>query len=104
MGKDLNQVGNVVFICNGSTCLSKGADENTLLMRAVIKANNLHNEVHTIRTKCCGQCEEGPIVFIHPDGTWYKHVNASVAAEIVTTHLMLNEVLSANILFHKNSI
>ena len=104
MGKDLNQVDNIVFICNGSTCLTKGADENTHLMRAVIKENNLHDKVHTIRTKCCGQCEEGPIVFIHPDGTWYKKVNALVAAEIVTTHLMLKKALPAHVLFQKNNV
>ena len=99
MAKDLNLVQKIVFICNGECCLKAGADENTLALRASIKENQLNTEIHTVRTRCFGQCKSGPIMFIHPDNVWYKEMNPELSKELVTSHVMNNEYLQNNILF-----
>lgn len=99
MGKDLTKVSQTVFICNGSSCLKKGADENTLALREAIKEHQIHDQTHTVRTKCTGQCDTGPIVFIHPEGIWYKNVTEAISEQIVSRHLIQNEPLNGYILF-----
>lgn len=98
MPKDLNLVQKIVFICNGDCCMKNGADANTLALRECIKKNKLNDEIHTVRTRCCGQCKSGPIMFIHPDNVWYKEINTRLAEQVVTSHLMNNTYLSNNVL------
>ncbi len=98
MPKDLNKVQKIVFICNGESCLRAGANENTLELREHLKQRLLNDEVHTVRTRCMGQCKQGPIVFMHPEGLWYKEVNLDVSREIVNQHLLQNKLVSNNVL------
>jgi outer membrane receptor protein involved in Fe transport/(2Fe-2S) ferredoxin len=101
MPKDLNLVQKIVFICNGDCCMKAGADANTLALRASIKENSLHDEIHTVRTRCFGQCKSAPIMFIHPDNIWYEKLDLQLSTEIVTSHLMKRKYLHKNILFAK---
>ncbi|RMF75727.1 MAG: hypothetical protein D6738_03020 [Acidobacteria bacterium] len=43
-----------------------------------------------LRTKvdCLRICEQGPIVVVYPDGTWYRGVDEQVMERIVTEHLV----------------
>lgn len=99
MAKDLTLVQKIVFICNGDCCMEAGANENTLALRASIKENSLDNEIHTVRTRCFGQCKSGPILFIHPDNIWYKKINPELSKKVVTSHLMHREYLHDHVLF-----
>jgi len=99
MGKDLLRVKRIAFICNGNSCLNKGAEDTTVSLRAAISANNLHDEVHTIRTRCTGQCEHGPVVFIHPDGTWYKNMKAEFTANLVDCHFVIGKPVGNAVFF-----
>lgn len=98
MGKDLTKVRRVVFMCSGDVCRKKGGDENIVALRACIKANDLTEQVHTIKTLCTGQCENGPTMLVHPDGVWYKEMNVSRAEALVTRHMMEDQLLP-NILY-----
>lgn len=98
MAKDLTKVQKVVFICNGDSCTKSGANENTLELREHLKQQLLNNEIHTVRTKCMGQCKQGPIVFIHPEGLWYKNVNLDISGKIVKQYLLQNKLITNNIL------
>lgn len=99
MPKQISLIQKIVFICNGDCCMKAGADENTLALRACIKENQLDTEIHTVRTRCFGQCKSGPIMFVHPDNVWYKKISTRLSKEIVTSHLMNNQYLQNNILF-----
>lgn len=99
MVKQISLIQKIVFICNGDCCMKAGADENTLALRACIKENQLDKEIHTVRTRCMGQCKTGPIVFITPDNVWYKGMNPELSKKIVTSHLMNNQHLQSNVLF-----
>lgn len=99
MAKDLKSVKNIIFICNGGSCLKKGAEENTNLLRQQIKDCKVEDSVHTIKTRCCGQCEHGPVVFVQPDDIWYKDVTEEVSKAIITQHIVRNAPLAANLLY-----
>jgi len=98
--KDLTKVQKIVFICNGGTCNKNNvADENTVELRKHLSEQNMNDEVHTVRTKCLGQCDKGPIMFIHPEGTWYGNVNTSLTRDIVVKHLKQDIYVTENIVF-----
>jgi len=69
---------------------------------AVKLAKNLKNEVNllglkgTVRvstTGCLGLCEEGPNIFIHPQGIWLSDVRPSDLPDIMN---MLKSITSDN--------
>jgi (2Fe-2S) ferredoxin len=97
--KDLTKVQKILFICNGGTCNNGGADENTNQLRAHLTEHDLNDEIHTVRTKCLGQCTWGPMIFMHPEGMWYKKVAPDTTREIVTQHLMRNELVTDHVHF-----
>jgi (2Fe-2S) ferredoxin len=90
--KDLTNVKQVLFICNGGTCLGKGSDETTNQIRKSIADRHLDDNIHTIRTKCTGQCIHGPMVFASPDNIWYKGIIPELSSELVDRHVVRNEI------------
>lgn len=99
MAKDLTKVQKIVFICNGECCLKAGANENTQALRTELKDCLLQDEVHTVRTRCMGQCKQGPIVFIHPDGIWYRNIRVDDSKRIVNHHLLKNTLMNQHVLY-----
>jgi (2Fe-2S) ferredoxin len=99
MGKDLTKVTNTVFICNGGTCKKNGAEENTRELRCAIKMEGLHEITHTIKTLCQGQCENAPVLFLNPEGIWYKRMTAETIDEFVKQKLSRRTGFEGHILF-----
>lgn len=98
MAKDLSTVQRIAFICNGDSCLKKGAADTTTHIRAAILQAGAKGQLHTVRTQCTDQCLHGPVVFIHPEGTWYQHLTADKAAALVADHLLAGEPLTESVL------
>jgi (2Fe-2S) ferredoxin len=98
MAKDLSLVQRTAFICNGDSCLKKGSADTTTQVRAAIIAAEAKPHLHTVRTQCTDQCPHGPVVFVHPEGTWYQHVTPDQAALLVTQHLLAGETVAALVL------
>ncbi|RZK17682.1 MAG: (2Fe-2S) ferredoxin domain-containing protein [Hymenobacter sp.] len=99
MAKDLSIVQRTAFICNGDSCLKKGAADTTTQLRAAIAAAGAKPHLHTVRTQCTDQCPHGPVIFIHPEGTWYQHLTADKAETLVASHLLAGELLAESILY-----
>ncbi len=79
---------NYVLVCGGTGCeSSKSGDIFTNLQKA-IKDNNLQHDVQVVKTGCFGFCEQGPIVKILPENTFYVKVKPDDAEEIVAEHLI----------------
>ena len=51
-----------------------------------------------MRTQCTDQCPHGPVVFIHPEGTWYQHLTADKAEALVRSHLLAGQPLTESVL------
>src|SRR5882757_7141524 len=90
--KELTSVGHVVFICNGGTCLNKGSDETTNRIRKAIADRALDEQTHTIRTKCMGQCNTGPSIFVAPANVWYMGIVPELSEELVERHVVQQSI------------
>ncbi len=77
-----------VLICGGTGCTSSGSNKIQEAFVSALEANGIADEVKLVMTGCFGLCELGPVVIIHPDGTFYSRVTPEDVAEIVSEHLL----------------
>lgn len=42
---------------------------------------------------CLDRCEEGPVLVVYPEGTWYTYVDNSDIDEIVDSHLVGGKIV-----------
>lgn len=77
-----------VLICGGTGCTSSGSDNILEAFERELAAADLAGEIKLVRTGCFGLCAVGPVVIVHPDGTFYSRVKAEDVPEIVSEHLL----------------
>lgn len=77
-----------VLICGGTGCTSSGSDKIHEAFERELAATDLAGEIKLVRTGCFGLCAVGPVVIVHPDGTFYSRVKAEDVPEIVSEHLL----------------
>ena len=82
-----------VLICGGTGCTSSGSQTIQKAFADSLEKNGLTEEVKIVQTGCFGLCALGPVVIVHPDGTFYSRVEASDVEEIVTEHLLKGRVV-----------
>ena len=82
-----------VLICGGTGCTSSGSNKIIDAFNENIKKNGLEEEVKVVQTGCFGLCALGPVVIVHPDGTFYSRVEADDVAEIVSEHLLKGRIV-----------
>ena len=82
-----------VLICGGTACFSGGGDKIVEAFHDELKAQNLDSTVQVVTTGCLGFCEQGPIVKILPQGTFYVQVKPEDVKEIVAEHLVKGRVV-----------
>ena len=49
---------------------------------------NGHGKVRINQAGCLDRCEEGPVVVVYPQGTWYTYVDNTDIDEIIDRHLV----------------
>ena len=82
-----------VLICGGTGCTSSGSLKIQDEFVRCLEANGLTEEVKIVQTGCFGLCALGPVVIIHPEGTFYSRVEPTDVEEIVTEHLLKGRVV-----------
>jgi len=75
-----------VFVCQGTGCLSSGADTVYEALKEEVARLGLR-DVEVDFSGCHGFCEQGPNVVVEPEGIFYTHVQSEDAGEIVHSHL-----------------
>ncbi|MDD5094785.1 MAG: NAD(P)H-dependent oxidoreductase subunit E, partial [Dehalococcoidia bacterium] len=75
-----------VLVCEGTGCTSSKSDQIRETLEEEVKKAGLDN-VKVDFTGCHGFCQQGPIVIVEPEGTFYAHVKVEDSAEIVWSHL-----------------
>ncbi|MYM36552.1 (2Fe-2S) ferredoxin domain-containing protein [Duganella sp. FT50W] len=50
-------------------------------------------EVRINQAGCLNRCEEGPLLVIYPEGTWYTYVDTADIDEIIDSHLVNGQVV-----------
>lgn len=83
----------VISLCAGSGCGAYGTDEVKDALDKEISQNGLKGKVEVKVTGCHGFCEKGPIMVIHPEGTFYSQVKAEDVPEIVEETFVKKELV-----------
>ncbi|MFZ2286143.1 MAG: NADH-quinone oxidoreductase subunit NuoF [Bacteroidales bacterium] len=77
-----------LLVCGGTSCR---ASESSLIVENLMREleeKGLANEVQVITTGCFGFCENGPVVKILPENTYYLHVKPEDAPAIIADHVI----------------
>jgi len=77
-----------ILVCGGTGCTSSGSNDIIDLFNKTLEAKNLKNDVQVVRTGCFGFCEQGTIVKVIPDNTFYVRVTEKDVEEIITEHIV----------------
>lgn len=90
-----------VFVCtnqrdNGEACCnSKGALEMWAYLKARVKDLGIAGQgrVRINKAGCLDRCNEGPILVIYPEETWYTFIDKEDIDEIINEHLLAGRVV-----------
>ena len=77
-----------VLVCGGAGCISSGCHAVQEALASELKKRGLDSEVQIVETSCMGPCDLGPVILIHPDGTFYQRVTALDVAALVEEHFV----------------
>ena len=77
-----------MLVCGGTGCRASASDMLYENLKKEVQENGLENEVQVITTGCFGFCEQGPIVKMIPDNTFYVSVQPDDAKAIVAEHVV----------------
>ena len=75
-----------VMVCGGTGCKSAESTRIVENFRKEVAKRGLAEEVRVIEAGCFGFCEQGPIVKIAPDNTFYVQVTPEDVPELVEEH------------------
>ncbi|MCL2287027.1 MAG: NADH-quinone oxidoreductase subunit NuoF [Firmicutes bacterium] len=77
-----------ILICGGTGCISSGCLGVETALTDSLAKHGLNDEVTISKVGCFGFCEQGPIVKMYPDNTFYVRVEGKDMDELVTEHLL----------------
>jgi sirohydrochlorin cobaltochelatase len=82
-----------VAVCTNQTCAESGAATVIEELRQGVRDAD-DCDARVTRTSCLGQCGDGPMVAVYPDGIWYGSVTADDTDRIVSSHLDRDRIVS----------
>jgi len=88
-----------VFVCTQEKpegvpcCPANGSWGILQVLESELGAQGLDNEVQVSTCGCLGLCDDGPMMIVYPEGTWYRKVKAEDVREIVSAHLESGKVV-----------
>ena len=90
-----------VFICMNqreggrACCADRGAKVAQEHAKARIKQMDLSGQgkVRINQAGCLDRCEEGPVLVVYPEGTWYTYVDTHDIDEIIDVHLVGGKIV-----------
>ena len=74
---------------------TRGAQEVRAYAKDRIKALGLNGagKVRINSAGCLDRCDEGPVLVVYPDETWYTYVDKEDIDEIIDEHIMHGRVV-----------
>ena len=90
----------VFFCCNQrepgeSCCNAHGASEIQTYAKDRIGALGLNGkgQIRINKAGCLGRCDNGPVLVVYPDETWYTFIDKDDIDEIIAEHLQNGRVV-----------
>jgi len=77
-----------ILVCGGTQCHSSLSDDILTKFQELIIEKGIEADVQAIKTGCFGLCEQGPIVKMMPDNTFYTGVKPEDCSEILEEHIV----------------
>ena len=101
MTENKQHFGQHLFICMNKRddgrecCADKGAQAAQKHLKERVKELDLSRsgDVRINQAGCLGRCEEGPVIVIYPQGTWYTYVDKEDIDEIIDEHLVGGKIV-----------
>jgi len=94
--------GRWIAVCMDTGCLSMSNAELRETLREELAKHDLTGKVEVRRTGCLGFCEQGPILIVHPEGTFYTRVRCEDIHDIVEEHILGGKPVE-RLLYHDSS-
>ena len=85
--EERKSITSTVMICGGTGCRASRSVEVIDAVKEQISRHGLENSIRLCVTGCHGFCEQGPVMIIEPDDTFYCHLSPEDAFEIVSQTL-----------------
>jgi (2Fe-2S) ferredoxin len=83
-----------LIACDGSHC---GGKEILKTIREQLGKDARNVKCSTV--SCLGQCKNGPVLIVYPDGVWYHCANKAALKKIVEKHLLGGKIAKKHVLF-----
>ena len=83
-----------VLVCGGKNCSSSASKQVLEAFAKELERKKLDQEVKLVETDCHDFCENGPLVIVYPEGTYYVRVTPEDVPEIVEEHLVKGRVVN----------
>ena len=80
-----------VVICMGTGCTSSRSPMIRERLQALIDRDDASERIEIVGSGCFGLCEAGPVVIVHPGGTFYSHLEVEDIDRIYEEHLVGGE-------------
>ncbi|MBN2744787.1 MAG: 4Fe-4S binding protein [Marinilabiliaceae bacterium] len=77
-----------LLVCAGTGCRASQSEAIVQALHEALEHHGLLSHVQVVRTGCFGFCEQGPVVKVMPDNTFYVQVSPLDAEELVAEHLV----------------
>jgi NADH:ubiquinone oxidoreductase subunit F (NADH-binding)/(2Fe-2S) ferredoxin len=90
--EDRNRV--TIHLCAGTGCRACGCEEVAEAFKQKIAADGLEQVVRLKLTGCRGFCERGPLLALHPQGTFYQQIKPSDVDLIVEQTIKHGKLVS----------
>ncbi|MFO7729178.1 MAG: NADH-quinone oxidoreductase subunit NuoF [Spirochaetia bacterium] len=79
---------NFILVCGGTACESSKSDKIYKNLMHECESQGVRDKVQVVKTGCFGFCEQGPIIKVLPEESFYVQVTPEDAKEIVSEHIV----------------
>ena len=92
-----------ILICKGKHCSNKGSENICNMLEKTLKEKNLNVKVSVEYGNCHHLHMFGPIMIIKPDNILYVEINPNDIEEIITQHIINNNLVDRLLLRDPNT-
>jgi len=79
---------NFILVCGGTACESSKSDKIYKNLMHECEIQGVRDKVQVVKTGCFGFCEQGPIIKVLPEESFYVQVTPEDAKEVVSEHIV----------------